>query len=354
MRCASRSSLDSQSTPGVVLVAPVSATHQRTPITHGAPVPLVAPPPSHAHRCIWTDPCDDELQRPRLRSVEGSHSRSCGSWLTTPLYVEKRVSKGLAGLGVGLAYRTAILALARSLAPPGNFARTFGAELAAKLGGGSAHWSQLWICVVALPVGGVVAVYAYDVLIAGRPLMAASTGPGRHRNCDGEAGLTDRTAGCRCGLRPARGRRVRRFVVECDVVVDHGVAQPRCLPALPPLGAPRRHHHGRAPRSPHCRTDSARTVRRSPTRRRLGDPWREQRLHLHARKVQPMSHRPRSKDSVAWILAQEVQVSAGVGRTESARTCSALPAASTPMSTGRKARRGDEPARPVRCGPSSC
>ena len=119
--------------------------------------------------------------------------------------MEKRVSKGLAGLGVGLAYRTAILALARSLAPPGNFARTFGAELAAKLGGGSAHWSQLWICVVALPVGGVVAVYAYDVLIAGRPLMAASTGPGPHRNCDGEAGLTDRTAGCRCGLRPARG-----------------------------------------------------------------------------------------------------------------------------------------------------
>src|SRR6266540_4016278 len=100
--------------------------HQRTPVTHGAPVPQVAPPPSHAHRCIWTDPCDDELQRPRLRSVEGSHSRSCGSWLTTPLYVEKRVSKGLAGLGVGLAYRTAILALARSLAPPGNFARTFG------------------------------------------------------------------------------------------------------------------------------------------------------------------------------------------------------------------------------------
>jgi glycerol uptake facilitator protein len=92
------------------------------------------------------------------------------------LYVEELVSKGLAGLGVGLAYGAAILALAAITGASGNFARTFGAELAAKLGGGPAHWGQLWIYAVGPIVGGILAVYVYDVLIAGRPLMAASTG----------------------------------------------------------------------------------------------------------------------------------------------------------------------------------
>lgn len=92
------------------------------------------------------------------------------------LYVEERVSKAAAGLGVGLAYGTAILALAPITGASGNFARTFGAELAAKLGGGPANWGQLWIYAVAPVVGGIVAVYVYDVLIAGRPLTAASTG----------------------------------------------------------------------------------------------------------------------------------------------------------------------------------
>jgi hypothetical protein len=44
-------------------------------------------------------------------------------------------------------------------------------ELSAKLGGGSARWDQLWIYAVGPTVGGIVAVYVYDVLIAGRPLM---------------------------------------------------------------------------------------------------------------------------------------------------------------------------------------
>jgi glycerol uptake facilitator protein len=103
------------------------------------------------------------------------------------LYVEERASKAVAGLGVGLAYGTAILALAPITGASGNFARTFGAELSAKLGGGPAHWVDLWIYAVGPVVGGVVAVVIYDVLIAGRPLMApmarrASTGrPGAAR-----------------------------------------------------------------------------------------------------------------------------------------------------------------------------
>jgi glycerol uptake facilitator protein len=97
------------------------------------------------------------------------------------LYVEERASKGVAGLGVGLAYGAAILALGPITGASGNFARTFGAELSAKLGGGPAHWGDLWIYAVGPLVGGVVAVVIYDMLIAGRPLTArtsrrASTG----------------------------------------------------------------------------------------------------------------------------------------------------------------------------------
>jgi glycerol uptake facilitator-like aquaporin len=92
------------------------------------------------------------------------------------LFVEERASKAVAGLGVGLAYGAANLALAPITGASGNFARTFGAELSAKLGGGPAHWGQLWIYAVAPIVGGIVAVEVYDLLIARRPLMAPMAG----------------------------------------------------------------------------------------------------------------------------------------------------------------------------------
>jgi glycerol uptake facilitator protein len=90
------------------------------------------------------------------------------------LVVEESVNRGVAGLGVGLAYGIAILALAPITGASANFARTFGAELSAKLGGGPAHWGDLWIYAVGPLVGGIVAVFVYDVLVAGRPLMAPS------------------------------------------------------------------------------------------------------------------------------------------------------------------------------------
>jgi glycerol uptake facilitator protein len=98
--------------------------------------------------------------------------RSCGVLAYYALYVEERASKAVAGLGVGLAYGTAILALASITGASGNFARTFGAELSAKLGGGPAHWGDVWIYAVGPIVGGIVAVVVSDLLIAGRPLMA--------------------------------------------------------------------------------------------------------------------------------------------------------------------------------------
>src|SRR6266498_3188757 len=73
----------------------------------------------------------------------------------------------------------ALLALAPITGASANFARTFGAELSAKLGGGPAHWGDLWIYAVGPLVGGIVAVFVYDVLVAGRPLMAPSARPVR-------------------------------------------------------------------------------------------------------------------------------------------------------------------------------
>ncbi len=91
------------------------------------------------------------------------------------LFVEEQVTRGAAGLGVGLAYGTAILALAPITGASANFARTFGTDLSLALGGGHAAWGDLWIYAVAPLVGGIVAVYVYDVLIAGRPLTAPLT-----------------------------------------------------------------------------------------------------------------------------------------------------------------------------------
>lgn len=92
------------------------------------------------------------------------------------LVAEERVSRGAAGLGVGLAYGTAILALAPITGASANFARTFGTDVTLALGGGTAAWGDLWIYAVAPLVGGIVAVYVYDMLVAGRPLTAPAAG----------------------------------------------------------------------------------------------------------------------------------------------------------------------------------
>ena len=88
------------------------------------------------------------------------------------LFAEERVGRTAAGLGIGLAYGTAILALAPVTGASANFARTFGTDLSLALGGGQPSWGDLWIYAVGPLVGGIVAVYLYDVLIAGRPFMA--------------------------------------------------------------------------------------------------------------------------------------------------------------------------------------
>ena len=88
---------------------------------------------------------------------------------------EERGGRVAAGLGIGLAYGTAILALAPITGASANFARTFGTDVSLALGGGHAYWGDLWIYAVGPLVGGIVAVFVYDVLIAGRPLMAPTT-----------------------------------------------------------------------------------------------------------------------------------------------------------------------------------
>jgi glycerol uptake facilitator-like aquaporin len=84
------------------------------------------------------------------------------------LFVEERASRSVAGIGVGMAYGIAILGLMPITGASGNFARTFGAELSAELGGGPAAWGDLWIFAVGPVVGGLVVVFLYDALIAGR------------------------------------------------------------------------------------------------------------------------------------------------------------------------------------------
>src|SRR5258706_4643772 len=70
------------------------------------------------------------------------------------LLVEERTSREVAGLGVGLAYGTVILAFAPITGGSANFARTFGTELSLALGGGTTAWGDLWIYAVAPLVGG--------------------------------------------------------------------------------------------------------------------------------------------------------------------------------------------------------
>ncbi|BCB76523.1 MIP/aquaporin family protein [Phytohabitans flavus] len=97
------------------------------------------------------------------------------------LITEERMERGLAGLGVGLAYGTAILALAPITGASANFARTFGVEVSLAFGGGTTHWADLWIYAVGPLVGGILAVFVYDVLIAGRPLLAPTSRPAASR-----------------------------------------------------------------------------------------------------------------------------------------------------------------------------
>ncbi|HEY2948009.1 MAG TPA: aquaporin [Micromonosporaceae bacterium] len=93
------------------------------------------------------------------------------------LVVEEHTSRGVAGLGVGLAYGAAILGLAPITGASANFARTLGTDVSLAVGGGDAAWGDLWIYAVGPLVGGLVAIYVYDVLVAGKPLMAPTTRP---------------------------------------------------------------------------------------------------------------------------------------------------------------------------------
>ena len=111
--------------------------------------------------------------------------RSCGSWPTTSCIWRNGSARRWPGWVSAWPTAPRSWPWPRSPGGSGNFARAFGAELSAKLGGGATHWGDLWIYAVGRVVGGVVAVLIYDVLIAGRLLMAPATS----RACTGRTAI---------------------------------------------------------------------------------------------------------------------------------------------------------------------
>src|SRR5204862_425623 len=69
------------------------------------------------------------------------------------LAVDPRGAKAPVGLGIGLGLAAAILTFGPVSGASLNFARTFGPELVTAIAGGTTHWSQLLVYLVAPPGG---------------------------------------------------------------------------------------------------------------------------------------------------------------------------------------------------------
>ena len=88
------------------------------------------------------------------------------------LAVDPRGPKGLVGLGIGLALAAAILTFGPISGASLNFARTFGPELVTALGGGTTHWSQILVYLIAPPIGALIAAFGYDFIARPRAVRA--------------------------------------------------------------------------------------------------------------------------------------------------------------------------------------
>jgi glycerol uptake facilitator len=88
------------------------------------------------------------------------------------LAVDPRGPKAMVGLGIGLGLAAAILTFGPISGASLNFARTFGPELVTALAGGTTHWSQLLVYLIAPPIGALIAAFGYDSIVRPREVRA--------------------------------------------------------------------------------------------------------------------------------------------------------------------------------------
>jgi glycerol uptake facilitator protein len=89
------------------------------------------------------------------------------------LAVASDAPKGVHGIGIGLALATQIMVFGPLTGASVNLARTLGPDTVLSLAGQSAAWSQLLVYVIGPLVGGVVAAFLCDYIVARRPAVGA-------------------------------------------------------------------------------------------------------------------------------------------------------------------------------------
>jgi glycerol uptake facilitator protein len=89
--------------------------------------------------------------------------------------IDRRASSGFAGLAIGMAVFAAIIPVAPATGASINPARTIGPMLVQQLAGGTVHWGQLPVYLLAEFAGAAVAGFAYAAVAATRTARSART-----------------------------------------------------------------------------------------------------------------------------------------------------------------------------------
>jgi glycerol uptake facilitator protein len=89
--------------------------------------------------------------------------------------IDKRAPGGFAGLAIGMAVFAAIIPVAPATGASINPARTLGPMLVSQVAGGTVHWGQLPVYLVAEFVGGIVAGLAYGAVATARAARRTAT-----------------------------------------------------------------------------------------------------------------------------------------------------------------------------------
>lgn len=91
--------------------------------------------------------------------------------------IDKRAAGGFAGLAIGMAVFAAIVPVAPATGASINPARTLGPMLVGQVAGGTVHWNQLPVYLVAELVGAVAAGFAYTAVSVARTATRSAAAP---------------------------------------------------------------------------------------------------------------------------------------------------------------------------------